>query len=91
MGAPLGNQNARKGKWSEAVEAAAEIEDAPTRRRRMVCIAEKLVEKAMGGDMAAIKEFGDRIDGRAHQSLDATLDASLTINVVRFADDSTTG
>lgn len=91
MGAPLGNQNARKGKWSEAVEAAAEIEDPATRRRRMVCIADKLVEKAMSGDITAIKEFGDRIDGKAHQSIDATVDASLTVNVLRFADDKPAG
>ena len=35
----------------------------------MVCIAEKLVELAMAGDMQAIKEFGDRVDGKAPQAV----------------------
>lgn len=69
MGAPLGNQNARKGKFSEAVELAGQIEDPVTRKRRITAIAEKLSEKAMNGDIAAIKEFADRHDGRAPQSL----------------------
>jgi hypothetical protein len=33
-------------------------------------IAQKCVEAAMEGDMSAIKEIGDRIDGKAPQSLD---------------------
>lgn len=35
-------------------------------------IAQKVVEAAMEGDMQAIKEIGDRIDGKAPQSLDVT-------------------
>ena len=35
-------------------------------------IAQKCVEAAMEGDMSAIKEIGDRIDGKAPQSLDVT-------------------
>jgi len=35
-------------------------------------IAQKCVEAAVEGDMQAIKEIGDRIDGKAPQSLDVT-------------------
>ena len=35
-------------------------------------IAKKCVEAAVEGDMQAIKEIGDRIDGKAPQSLDVT-------------------
>lgn len=69
MGAPEGNQNARKGKWGEAVFAAAQVEDPITRRRRLVTIAEKLVTLAESGDLGAIKEFGDRIDGKVAQTV----------------------
>jgi hypothetical protein len=30
------------------------------------------------GDVAAIKEIGDRLDGKAQQSIDATVRGSLT-------------
>lgn len=35
-------------------------------------IAQRCVEAAIEGDMQAIKEIGDRIDGKAPQSLDVT-------------------
>lgn len=33
-------------------------------------IADKLVEKAVAGDIQAIKEVADRLDGKPHQSTD---------------------
>jgi hypothetical protein len=32
-------------------------------------LADKLVERALDGDMAAIREIGDRLDGRPAQAL----------------------
>lgn len=72
MGAPVGNQNARKGKWSEAVDAAVHVEDPITRRRRIHAIADRLVGMAESGDLGAIKEVGDRLDGKAAQGLQLT-------------------
>lgn len=72
MGAPLGNQNARKGKFAEAVESAVHVEDPITRRRKLHSIAEKLVQMAESGDMQAIKEVGDRLDGKPKQQIEAT-------------------
>jgi ribosomal protein L17 len=38
--------------------------------RKIRVIAEKLVELAMAGDMTAIRELNDRIDGKAPQFVD---------------------
>ena len=72
MGAPIGNQNARKGKWSEALSLAVEVEDPILRRRRLHIIADKLIEKAQEGDIQAIKELGDRLDGKPKQQVEMT-------------------
>lgn len=32
-------------------------------------IAERLIEQAEAGDMAALKELGDRVDGKAAQAM----------------------
>lgn len=37
-------------------------------------IAEMLVSKAMGGDMAAIKEVADRTDGKPVQAVEASVE-----------------
>jgi hypothetical protein len=46
---------------------AVDGEGKPT--RRLTLIAEKLVEKAVAGDIHAIKEIADRVDGKATQPL----------------------
>lgn len=71
MGAPLGNQNARKGGWRDALIAAAnqQVEGAPEGRRKLHAIADKLVALAEAGEVQAIKELGDRLDGKAAQQI----------------------
>lgn len=69
MGAPLGNQNARKRHWSDAIQRAVEEEDPLLKRRRIDALADRLIEKAMEGDVAAMREIGDRLDGKPAQSV----------------------
>jgi len=69
MGAPIGNQNARKRHFSQAVESVLMMDDERTKRKRLYNIAHKLVEKAEEGDMSAIKEVADRTDGKSAQSV----------------------
>ena len=51
-------------------------------------LAEKLIAAVEAGDVPAIKELGDRLDGKPHQSIDAQVDATVTVEVVRFGEDS---
>lgn len=73
-GAPLGNQNARKAKvWEQAIKRALARRN-PERSvdRGLDDLADKLVAAAEVGDSWAIKEIGDRIDGKAAQAVAVT-------------------
>jgi len=58
-------------RWRDALILATTRTDAEG-RTMLAKIAQKCVEAAVEGDMQAIKETGDRIDGKAPQSLDVT-------------------
>jgi hypothetical protein len=58
-------------RWRDALILATTRTDAEG-RTMLAKIAQKCVEAAVEGDMQAIKEIGDRIDGKAPQSLDVT-------------------
>jgi hypothetical protein len=64
MGRPTGSPNREK-PFSDALRIA--LRGDPLRLRR---IAEKLAEKAEQGDLAAIRELADRLDGKATQAID---------------------
>jgi hypothetical protein len=66
-GAPVGNKNATKNKaWEEALRRALLAEDG----KKLRSLADKLIERAEAGDVTALKEIGDRIDGKPSQSLE---------------------
>lgn len=72
MSAPLGNKNAVKNRpWSEAINRALLAEDG----KRLRTIAEKIVQLAEGGDVQALKEIGDRLDGKPAQQVQLSGDA----------------
>ena len=52
--------------------------------KRLYVIADKLTELAAEGDISAIKEVFDRVDGKATQSLDAEGVAPLTVVIRKF-------
>lgn len=81
-GAPAGNRNASKSKlWEDAIRRAVLADDG----KRLRQIAERLLDKAVEGDVAAIKEVGDRLDGRPKQATElsgpdgAPIKASLEV------------
>jgi hypothetical protein len=82
VGAPLGNKNSSKSNrlWAETIRRAVVQDDA----QRLRQIAEALLTKASEGDMAAIKELGDRLDGKALQEnkLTGDDDQPLSIKIV---------
>lgn len=55
--------------WKDAVRKAASAIDPSTKRRNLELLAESLIRKAKDGDIGAIKEFGDRYDGKVPQAL----------------------
>ncbi len=83
MAAPRGNRNAAKGHmWAGAIRRAL-AED----REALQTIARKLVEKAKEGDMAALKEFGDRLDGKAAQSMEISGGLDMRKSANELTDD----
>ena len=79
MGAPIGNKNSTKDKrgWGKVVRKLAVQED----YKRIHNVAEALFRKAEEGDIAAIRELGDRIDGKSEQTISGDSDAPITIVV----------
>lgn len=65
VGAPIGNQNGKKGKlFYNQLRIALVQEDS----RKLRTIAQKLVDAAEQGEPWAIKEVIDRVDGKAVQA-----------------------
>jgi len=77
-GAPVGSKNASR-PFAAALRAA--ISHAGIDRAALIDVAKVLLEKALGGDLAAIREVADRLDGKSVQATD------LTINDNRIARD----
>ena len=49
--------------------------------KRLHRVAEALYRKAEDGDISAIKELGDRIDGKSMQEISGNSDAPITVIV----------
>jgi len=71
MAAPLGNQNAAKAKvWHAAIMRALERRQPADQRIKAIDeLADKLLDLVAAGDLPALKEFGDRMDGKPAQSV----------------------
>lgn len=86
MGAPVGNQNAvkRHRRWAEALDRAIAQDDG----KRLRDAAEKLLDLAASGESWAVKEIGDRLDGKPSQQVELTgadggaIESSLTVQFV---------
>jgi hypothetical protein len=67
-GAPVGNQNAVKAKrWSQAIDRALEKRSKAAGIEALDELAEKLLQRAEEGDLTALKELGDRMEGKPAQ------------------------
>jgi hypothetical protein len=94
MGAPAGNQNAAKAKvWHAAIMRALDKRGAGDRVKALDELAGKLLDLVATGDLAALKEFGDRLDGKPAQAVAVSGDGeggpvSLSLSVA-YADPAT--
>lgn len=87
MAAPTGNTNSSKNNrlWADTIRRACIQADGAKLR----AIADKLIEKAAEGDIQAIKELGDRLDGKATQALEHSGEVGLQVQIVRYGDSAT--
>jgi len=70
MAAPLGNQNAAKAKvWQAAINRALEARTRREGKEAIDALAEKLLQKAEEGEISALRELGDRLEGKAAQAI----------------------
>jgi hypothetical protein len=86
MGAPAGNQNAAKAKvWNAAIKRALERRSASRTDgiKEIDALAEKLLDLVAAGDLPALKEFGDRMDGKPAQALIGGDDDDPAIKVIQ--------
>lgn len=86
MGAPVGNTNRADNKrWRMALDAALE-KRGKDKAEALADLAAKLLDKASEGDISALKEIGDRFDGKPTQQVNLAdadgdkLQVSLVIN-----------
>jgi hypothetical protein len=81
-GAPLGNKNSSKNNrlFAETIKRIVTQSEGEVVRK----VAEALILKAQDGDMTAIKEFADRVDGKALQEnkLTGDSDEPVVIQIV---------
>lgn len=86
IGAPMGNQNAKKGKaWSEAIKRAIRGKYGKEWEESLQELAGKLVKAADEGDLQALKEIGDRLDGKPTQQTEVSgPDGGPVETVTRF-------
>ena len=70
VGGQLNNTNSSASNrlWADTIRRAVTQSDGAKLRR----IAEAMLMKAEDGDMAAIKEMGDRLDGKSLQAIEQT-------------------
>jgi len=91
MAAPIGNQNAAKARlWSAAIERALERRKPANERIKAIDeLADKLLNSCYKGDLSALQELGNRLEGRPGQTVILGGDSDNPIQsrqVVEFRD-----
>lgn len=89
MGAPVGNKNAAKAKvWHAAILRALDKRGAGDRVAALDELAGKLLDLVATGDLQALKEFGDRLDGKPAQAIvgDDDLPPIRTVTRIELVD-----
>lgn len=82
MAGVKGRSGTNKGKdkpWADALRLAV-FRDGDDGRKVLRAIAETCAEAALAGDMQAIKEIGDRLDGKPAQ------ESTVTVNRMKAAE-----
>ena len=70
--------------WRHAIQQAVkelievEIDGKPKKIRALRLLARKMVQKGLNGDVTALKEIGDRLDGKPVQGIDLDVAVKIT-------------
>ncbi len=82
-GRPKGSLGDRT--WRDAIEMAVRelreetMPDGKVKKvRALRLLARRLVDCGLAGDVSALREIGDRLDGRAMQGVDLKMDVTIT-------------
>jgi hypothetical protein len=69
-GAPQGNKNAAKAKvWTAAIERALARRSATSRKDALEMLADNLLDLCEEGNLQALQELGNRLEGKPNQAL----------------------
>lgn len=72
--------------WRDAIRMAVNRQvGSKDKSKRLAALANKLVDAGLEGDVSALKEIGDRLDGKPSQAHTGPDGGPLVVNVVRFA------
>jgi ribosomal protein L17 len=69
--------------WSDALRLAVNEASADGDGKKLRALANKLVEKGLEGDVSALREIGDRLDGKPTQAIAGVPDQPLVHKIVR--------
>lgn len=66
------------------------VEDGPHKgKQKLEAMADMLADAGVAGDLAAIREAGDRLDGKATQAIEATInDERMVVEAPKPAKDA---
>ena len=59
------------------------VENEEGKPQKIERLADKVVDLALSGDMQAIKEIGDRMDGKPSQATETSMNVSGTLELVK--------
>lgn len=74
--------------WRDAIIRAVKRREGKGSPRALELLASKLVASALQGDIAALREIGDRLDGKAQQAIVAGDGGPLRVEIIRFGESS---
>lgn len=79
-GRPVGSSTKA---WADAVRKASHALDPKTKAKKLDLLARALVTAGLAGDVSALKEIGDRLDGKVPQALVGGDEGSQPIRIQR--------
>lgn len=95
-GAPINNDNAHRGhEFKQAIKraltrlSAEQGDDRPSFRAGLDRVAQKYIQSANAGELAAIRDMADRLDGKPAQSIDVSGELNIPLSgTVKFVKSS---